>query len=126
MKVRSADQYSGFMATAEENRQVDPESRDGLQVLSRAASALDEIATAPGQLRLVDIGAQLGLAKSTARSRSIVSDIRTPTLGSLDHVDKGAGVASSSARDSPPAGTRRQHRPPHPRVAGSVWFELSA
>ena len=46
------------MATAEENRQVDPESRDGLQVLSRAASALDEIATAPGQL---------GLAKSTAR-----------------------------------------------------------
>ena len=55
------------MATAEENRQVDPESRDGLQVLSRAASALDEIATAPGQLRLVDIGAQLGLAKSTAR-----------------------------------------------------------
>ena len=36
------------MATAEENRQVDPESRDGLQVLSRAASALDEIATAPG------------------------------------------------------------------------------
>ena len=55
------------MATAEESRQLDPESRDGLQVLSRAASALDEIATAPGQLRLVDIGAQLGLAKSTAR-----------------------------------------------------------
>ncbi|CAN3126467.1 IclR family transcriptional regulator [Mycobacterium sp. smrl_JER01] len=40
---------------------------DGLQVLRRAAAALDEIATAPGQLRLVDLGSNLGLAKSTAR-----------------------------------------------------------
>ncbi len=36
-------------------------------MLRRAAAALDEIASAPGQLRLVDLGAQLGLAKSTVR-----------------------------------------------------------
>lgn len=40
---------------------------DGLQALRRAAAALDEIATAPGQLRPSDIAANLGLAKSTAR-----------------------------------------------------------
>jgi len=40
---------------------------DGIQVLRRAACALDEIATAPGQLRLVDLCGRLGLAKSTAR-----------------------------------------------------------
>jgi len=36
-------------------------------VLRRAAAALDEIAAAPGRLRLVDLGGQLGLAKSTVR-----------------------------------------------------------
>jgi len=36
-------------------------------VLRRAAAALDEIAAEPGQLRLVDLGERLGLAKSTAR-----------------------------------------------------------
>ncbi|BBY63714.1 IclR family transcriptional regulator [Mycolicibacterium helvum] len=40
---------------------------DGIQVLRRAAAALDEIATAPGRLRLVDLHSRLGLAKSTAR-----------------------------------------------------------
>lgn len=40
---------------------------DGIQVLRRAAAALDEIATAPGQLRLVDLHSRLGLAKSTTR-----------------------------------------------------------
>lgn len=40
---------------------------DGIQVLRRAAAALDEIATAPGRLRLVDLQSRLGLAKSTAR-----------------------------------------------------------
>jgi len=43
-------------------------SRDeGIQVLRRAAAALDEIAAEPGRLRLVDVGERLGLAKSTAR-----------------------------------------------------------
>lgn len=45
---------------------------DGIQVLRRAAAALDEIATAPGRLRLVDLHSRLGLAKSTAR-RLLVS-----------------------------------------------------
>ncbi|OBA62685.1 IclR family transcriptional regulator [Mycobacterium sp. 1100029.7] len=45
-----------------------PANRDeGIQVLRRAAAALDEIASEPGELRLVDLGERLGLAKSTAR-----------------------------------------------------------
>lgn len=40
---------------------------DGIQVLRRAAAALDEIATEPGRLRLVDLETRLGLAKSTTR-----------------------------------------------------------
>ena len=36
-------------------------------MLRRAAAALDEIASDPGQLRLVDLGERLGLAKSTTR-----------------------------------------------------------
>ena len=40
---------------------------DGIQVLRRAAAALDEIATAPGRLRLVDLHGRLRLAKSTTR-----------------------------------------------------------
>ncbi|OBK10443.1 IclR family transcriptional regulator [Mycobacterium asiaticum] len=40
---------------------------EGIQVLRRAAAALDEIAAEPGLLRLVDLGERLGLAKSTAR-----------------------------------------------------------
>lgn len=56
------------MAAPERNRRIDAAGReDGLQVLRRAAAALDEIATAPGRLRPADIGSNLGLAKSTAR-----------------------------------------------------------
>ncbi|ORW84818.1 IclR family transcriptional regulator [Mycobacterium riyadhense] len=45
-----------------------PTNRDqGIQVLRRAAAALDEIAAEPGRLRLVDLGERLGLAKSTTR-----------------------------------------------------------
>ncbi|MCV7076638.1 IclR family transcriptional regulator [Mycobacterium szulgai] len=40
---------------------------EGIQVLRRAAAALDEIAAEPGSLRLVDLGERLGLAKSTTR-----------------------------------------------------------
>jgi len=43
------------------------ERDDGIQVLRRAAAALDEIATAPGRLRLVDLQSRLSLAKTTAR-----------------------------------------------------------
>ncbi|MBI3214901.1 MAG: helix-turn-helix domain-containing protein [Mycobacterium sp.] len=44
---------------------------DGLQVLRRAAAALDEIAADPGRLRLVDLGARLDLAKSTVRRLAV-------------------------------------------------------
>jgi DNA-binding IclR family transcriptional regulator len=45
-----------------------PSARDdGIQVLRRAAAALDEIAAAPRQLRLVDLQQRLALAKSTTR-----------------------------------------------------------
>lgn len=63
--IRDAEHYSGIVPRAERNV---PTNRDeGIQVLRRAAAALDEIAAEPGQLRLVDLGERLGLAKSTTR-----------------------------------------------------------
>lgn len=53
------------MAQAE--RQSATNRDEGIQVLRRAAAALDEIAAEPGTLRLVDLGERLGLAKSTVR-----------------------------------------------------------
>jgi IclR family transcriptional regulator, acetate operon repressor len=55
------------MSPAEENQPTESARSDGIQVLRRAAAALDEIAASPGQLRLVDLGGRLGLAKSTVR-----------------------------------------------------------
>jgi IclR family acetate operon transcriptional repressor len=49
-------------------------------VLRRAAAALDEIATEPGRLRLVDLGERLGLAKSTAR-RLLVGLVEVGLVG---------------------------------------------
>jgi DNA-binding IclR family transcriptional regulator len=52
----------------EEPRQTAAAERDdGIQVLRRAAGALDEIATEPGRLRLVELGDRLRLPKSTVR-----------------------------------------------------------
>ncbi|MGX9789122.1 IclR family transcriptional regulator [Mycobacterium sp. MMS18-G62] len=65
--IRIADQYSEGVSRPQQNEQVSYGRDDGIQVLRRAAAALDEIATAPGQLRLVDLGARLGLPKSTVR-----------------------------------------------------------
>jgi DNA-binding IclR family transcriptional regulator len=65
--IRYAGQYSEDVPVPEENHRLNTAREDGIQVLRRAAAALDEIAAAPGQLRLVDLGARLGLAKSTAR-----------------------------------------------------------
>jgi len=63
--IRDAEQYSGIVPPTGENL---PTGRDeGIQVLRRAAAALDEIAAEPGRLRLVDLDERLGLAKSTAR-----------------------------------------------------------
>lgn len=77
--IRIAAQYRGGNAQGRDDEMADPETSmvrgerggstrdDGIQVLRRAAAALDEIATAPGRLRLVDLHSRLGLAKSTAR-----------------------------------------------------------
>jgi DNA-binding IclR family transcriptional regulator len=63
--IRNPDHYSGIVPSMGEKF---PTGRDeGIQVLRRAAAALDEIAAEPGRLRLVDVGERLGLAKSTAR-----------------------------------------------------------
>jgi IclR family acetate operon transcriptional repressor len=64
--IHYADQYSEPVPSPEQNQR-----EDGIQVLRRAAAALDEIAAAPGQLRLVDLGVQLGLAKSTVRRLAV-------------------------------------------------------
>jgi IclR family acetate operon transcriptional repressor len=50
-----------------EQRNASSARDEGIQVLRRAAAALDEIAAEPGQLRLVDLSERLGLAKSTTR-----------------------------------------------------------
>lgn len=55
------------MAEPEVNRPTPGGRDDGIQVLRRAAAALDEIGAEPGRLRLVDLGERLGLAKSTVR-----------------------------------------------------------
>ena len=66
--IHYAEQYSGGEPVAEGVGVDGSRTRDdGIQVLRRAAAALDEIATAPGRLRLVDLHTRLGLAKSTAR-----------------------------------------------------------
>jgi IclR family acetate operon transcriptional repressor len=69
--IHCPDQYSGDVPRKEQNERSDSGREDGIQVLRRAAAALDEIAAAPGQLRLVDLGAQLGLAKSTVRRLAV-------------------------------------------------------
>lgn len=63
-----AEQYSGPVTPTEEpSEPATAERDDGIQVLRRAAAALDEIAAEPGHLRLVDLVGRLGLAKSTVR-----------------------------------------------------------
>ena len=65
--IRDAEQYSGIVPPTGENL---PTGRDeGIQVLRRAAAALDEIAAEPGRLRLVDLGERLGLANVDAQGR---------------------------------------------------------
>jgi DNA-binding IclR family transcriptional regulator len=65
--IRISDQYSDGVPAPQRIDGNESTRDEGSQVLRRAAAALDEIAAAPGQLRLVDLGARLGLAKSTTR-----------------------------------------------------------
>lgn len=76
---------------------------DGLQVLRRAAAALDEIATAPGQLRLVDLGANLGLAKSTARRLAVaLVDIGFATVDDHGRYQLGSRLLGLTSAGSAP------------------------
>ncbi|AQT78150.1 IclR family transcriptional regulator [Mycolicibacterium litorale] len=74
---------------------------DGIQVLRRAAAALDEIATAPGRLRLVDLHSRLGLAKSTARRLLVglveVGFAAVDDDGRISLGDRLLGLASANA-----------------------------
>jgi IclR family transcriptional regulator, acetate operon repressor len=81
--IRYPDQYSGDVPRTEENPRTDSTRDDGIQVLRRAAAALDEIAAAPGHLRLVDLGTRLGLAKSTVR-RLLVGLVEVGFAGADD------------------------------------------
>jgi IclR family acetate operon transcriptional repressor len=63
--IRNAEHYSEIVPRSEPHPSTNRD--EGIQVLRRAAAALDEIAAEPGRLRLVDLGERLGLAKSTAR-----------------------------------------------------------
>ncbi|MDZ4265302.1 MAG: IclR family transcriptional regulator [Mycobacterium sp.] len=89
------------MAVAEGNRRIDVDGRDdGLQVLRRAAAALDEIATAPGRLRLVDIGANLGLAKSTARRLLVaLTDVGFAAVDDSGRYHLGARILGLASAD---------------------------
>ena len=69
--IHYPDQYSDAVPRTEADSERTYAREDGIQVLRRAAAALDEIAAAPGQLRLVDLEAQLGLAKSTVRRLAV-------------------------------------------------------
>ena len=69
--IHYPDQYSGSVPRPEAEAEKIHAREDGIQVLRRAAAALDEISAAPGQLRLVDLEAQLGLAKSTVRRLAV-------------------------------------------------------
>ena len=87
-----------------------PRTRDdGIQVLRRAAAALDEIATAPGRLRLVDLHTRLGLAKSTTR-RLLVGLVEvgfepsTMTAGSSSATDCSVWSASTPPTWRRPSG----------------------
>lgn len=79
-------------------------------MLRRAAAALDEIAAAPSRLRLVDLGAQLGLAKSTARRLLVgLVEVGFASVDDQGHISLGdrllglgsADVASLAAQFRP-------------------------
>ena len=76
-------------------------------MLRRAAAALDEIAAEPGQLRLVDLGERLGLAKSTAR-RLLVGLVEVG-LASVDPMAVSRWVSACWDSAAPPARTSRRY-----------------
>lgn len=77
------------------------ERDDGIQVLRRAAAALDQIATEPGRLRLVDLGARLGLAKSTVRRLLVaLTDVGFAAVDDAGHFSLGDRLLGLAGADS--------------------------
>jgi IclR family acetate operon transcriptional repressor len=114
--IRYADQYSDGVPPPEENSQTESARADGIQVLRRAAAALDEIAASPGQLRLVDLGARLGLAKSTVR-RLLVAlvDVGFASIDDGGRIALGDRMLALGGADD--ASIATQYRPALERLA---------
>lgn len=109
IEIHYSDQYSDGM----------PATEEGSQVLRRSAEALDEIATAPGQLRLVDLGARLGLAKSTARRLLVgLVEIGYATVDEHGRIGLGARVLGLSTADS--SVLAAQYRPTLEQIADAT------
>jgi IclR family transcriptional regulator, acetate operon repressor len=88
-------------------------------VLRRAAAALDEIAAEPGQLRLVDLGERLGLAKSTARRLLVgLVEVGLASVDSQGHFSLGERLLGFGGDDA--ARISAIFRPTIERVARST------
>lgn len=88
-------------------------------MLRRAAAALDEIATEPGRLRLVDLGARLGLPKSTVRRLMVgLTDVGLATVDSAGRFGLGARLLALTSADSAQLAAR--FRPALERLAAQT------
>jgi IclR family transcriptional regulator, acetate operon repressor len=104
------------MPPADENQPTESARSDGIQVLRRAAAALDEIAASPGQLRLVDLGGRLGLAKSTVRRLLVgLVEIGFATVDEEGRISLGERLLGLGGADD--ASITMQFRPTLDRLA---------
>ena len=104
------------MPRSEENERTESGRSDGIQVLRRAAAALDEIAASPGQLRLVDLGGRLGLAKSTVRRLLVgLVEIGFATIDDEGRISLGKRLLELGGADD--ASLATQFRPALDRLA---------
>jgi IclR family transcriptional regulator, acetate operon repressor len=91
-------------------------------VLRRAAAALDEIAAEPGQLRLVDLGERLALAKSTARRLLVgLVEVGLASVDSQGHFSLGERLLGFGGDDA--ARISAIFRPTIERIARSTEGE---
>ncbi|MCK0177121.1 IclR family transcriptional regulator [Mycolicibacterium sp. F2034L] len=99
------------MTPSDKNQRTGRSARDeGIQVLRRAAAALDEIATEPGRLRLVDLEARLGLAKSTVRRLMVgLTDVGLAAVDEQGRYLLGTRLLALTSADS--AGLAARFRP---------------
>ncbi|MBO0678540.1 IclR family transcriptional regulator [Mycolicibacterium sp. S2-37] len=88
-------------------------------MLRRAAAALDEIATEPARLRLVDLEARLGLAKSTVRRLMVgLTDVGLAAVDEQGRFSLGARLLALTDADS--AGLVARFRPTLEQLAAQI------